>query len=490
MEHSNNQMFGSFFLGNSEFAIPAARIEQVVATPDQYLNVPQSPDYVRGTFDLRGTIITLIDLEILFGIPKSDTNSEQVAVLEFENQLLGVIFESTGEVFRGKNNEFSEFHEDTRNPFVEGVFKQNRGQRLVQAIDVKGLFTNTRVPRDKTPTHFKTQLRSSDRGPKTQYMTFSVGDTGCALPISEVQEVFAIDSIEQSVFTGDACLGLTQLRGGTLPIIDLAVLLNRRADSAKTSVKDRRVVVIQCGSDLVGFLVTAINDIVSVYQDEIVPFPAPSLVKTEMFLGSIVRDKSLDVIVFDHEALRSVEEVKETTRVHGKLALSPLKPLSSSNKKSTSSSWETFLIFSAGQSYAVRMNEIQEIIDLPEKLLQPPGLPDCFSGIVNLRGQVTVVIVDYRRSMFSDDSGEQQGKVIIFDSDGGKAGLIVDSVDSIFSVNTDEIVVLSRVNSETGDREVEESFRMTCPKVGEVSVSIVKMEELIAGSIGAELCYQ
>lgn len=116
-----------------------------------------------------------------------------------------------------------------------------------------------------------------------------------------------------------------------------------------------------------------------------------------MSRGCIVREKSADVVVFDHNAIRSVEEVRETTRVHGKLATSPLKPLSKC-KGNSHSSLETFLIMTAGIQYAVRMNEIQELIDLPDGLIQPPGLPSCFSGIVNLRGQMIVAVVDLRKS--------------------------------------------------------------------------------------------
>ena len=473
-------------MGSSEFAIPAARIEQVVAVPDCCVEVPQSPDFVRGTFDLRGTIVTLIDLEILFGIPKSNQDGvDQVAVLEYEDQCLGVIFECTGEVFRGNLNEFSEFHEDTRNPFVSGVFKRFQGKRLVQAFDIEGLFANTRVPRDKSSLDASNRFRNTDRGGKTQFMTFSVGDTCCALPISEIQEVFAIESIEQSVFTGRACLGLTELRGGTLPIIDLMVLLGCRATrQGLISRESQRVIVIQCGSDLVGFLVTSINDIMSAYQDEIVPVPAYLREQTVVFGGCIVKSMSPDVMVFDHVALRAIEEVEETTRVHGKLATSPLKPLANSNEKSNSSSRETFLIFSAGQRYAVRMNEIQEIIDLPDELLQPPGLPDCFSGIVNLRGQSIVAIVDLRQSHQSSIETQCDGKVIIFDSDGGKAGLIVDSVDSIYSVNTNEIFNLPTLETGVAD-EFQPTINMKCPTGNDISASVIQMQDILQESLNA-----
>ena len=67
------QMFGSFHLGDCEFALPSDNIKQVVELPKNWVNLPQSPDFVQGAFDLRGTLITVVDLNLLFGL--SETTS-------------------------------------------------------------------------------------------------------------------------------------------------------------------------------------------------------------------------------------------------------------------------------------------------------------------------------------------------------------------------------------------------------------------------------
>jgi purine-binding chemotaxis protein CheW len=443
-QSAKEQMYGSFYLGTCEFAIPAARIEQVVDLPSRSVAVPNSPDFVRCTFNLRGTVITVVDLEKLFGNPKTNkettlTGSESVAVLEHEGQCIGVLFETTGEVFRGVSEEFSEFDKDTRNEFVKGVFKRRDGERLVQVLDVEGLFKVANVPRDASRGRSVAETSHyHDRGAKSQYMTFVLGETICALPIETIQEVFEIESIEKTVFTGGSCLGLTKLRGGTLPIMDFEALLGSRPALQGEALKDHSIIVMQRESELFGLLVDSIAGLTTAYEEEIVPFPTQDLLRSDVFHGCIIKDGVEDVIVFDHKALLQKEEISEITKVHGKVAESPLRQLSKTNEK-TKGLKETYVTFTTDSHYAVDIKEIQEIIELPDELLQPPGLSDCFSGIVNLRGQDIVAIVDLR-NRWSESMGEEgsEGQVMIFDANGGKAGLVVDSVDSIISIQENE----------------------------------------------------
>ena len=57
--------------------------------------------------------------------------------------------------------------------------------------------------------------------------------------------------------------------------------------------------------------------------------------------------------------------------------------------------YKTVIKFTLEACYAVAIDEVREIIDFPENLIYPPGLPSYFKGVLNLRGDL-ITIVDAR----------------------------------------------------------------------------------------------
>ena len=301
---------------------------------------------------------------------------------------------------------------------------QRKGaSRLVQVLDLDGIFGLANVPRDASRQPNTNSSIERDMGTKLQYISFLLGETQCALPISDVQEVFEIETITRSAIAGRSCLGTTELRGGTVPIIDLAALLGCRP-TPREDVTGHSVVVMRRESELFGLLVESVEDIITVYQSEVVSFPTIELAKPDLFVGGIVRDGAPDVLALNHKAILADEEVCEVTRVHDKMFTSPLRVHSRRHNGHETTERETFMTFSAGTKYAVRINEIQEIIDLPKSLMRPPGLGGNFTGVHNLRGQTLVAIADMRQLCGHDDYRRIQNarKVLIFGARGDKIG--------------------------------------------------------------------
>lgn len=482
-EKTDVQMYGSFYLCDCEFAIAATKIEQVVELPPSLVSVPKSPPFVRGMFDLRGTLIPVVDLELLFGLPESGKCVNTVAVVELGGQCIGLLFERTGEFFKGDNDELSNFDATTNNALVSGIFRRNSGKRPVQLVDVEALFNLPNIPRDASRRSAVQSLKDRNRGKRAKYMSFQLGETRCAIPISEVQEVFEVEKIKSSVLGVGSCIGTAEVRGGTIPIIDLSILLGHLSRNPDGSgVKARSVIVMRLESDLFGFLVDSIDDIIAAYPDEIVPFPSIDLVKTDLFLGCIVREDSAEVLVFRSKEILAHREIRDVTRIHGKCP-SSLRLHSERKKANAGEEQETFLTFSAATRYAVRIKEIQEIIDLPVELLRPPGLSTSFSGIHNLRGQTLVTIADLREADSEKKRGKMGGepKVLIFNANGGKAGLIVDSVDSIDSIHENEKIMFPSDPHQgfNAESEMRESIPTVDPSGQQDRISVVEMQSLL-----------
>ena len=56
-----------FIVGDEEFSVPILSIQEIIK-PISWTRVPQTPTYILGVFNLRGSVIPLIDLRSRFGL--------------------------------------------------------------------------------------------------------------------------------------------------------------------------------------------------------------------------------------------------------------------------------------------------------------------------------------------------------------------------------------------------------------------------------------
>jgi purine-binding chemotaxis protein CheW len=86
------------------------------------------------------------------------------------------------------------------------------------------------------------------------------------------------------------------------------------------------------------------------------------------------------------------------------------------------------------ERYALRVHEVVEVARFDE-LTPVPGSPRAVMGVHNLRGQV-VPVIDLGSVLGMPRSDERRGIVIVEDS-GGPAGLAVDALLDVDSVDAD-----------------------------------------------------
>lgn len=94
--------------------------------------VPQAPDYVRGILNLRGQIVTVIDLCKKLGLPEAKMNHEKSRnlVVNSGSEYVGLMVERIGDVVHAQLDEVHPPPEnigDIQGKYFEGVYKtENR----------------------------------------------------------------------------------------------------------------------------------------------------------------------------------------------------------------------------------------------------------------------------------------------------------------------------------------------------------------------------
>lgn len=93
------ERFVTIRLAGQLFGLPIARVEDVFV-PDNFSYVPLAPNEIAGVLNLRGRILTAIDLSRVLGVPAvNQTNRERPAVcVTHANESYGLLTDIVGEV--------------------------------------------------------------------------------------------------------------------------------------------------------------------------------------------------------------------------------------------------------------------------------------------------------------------------------------------------------------------------------------------------------
>jgi purine-binding chemotaxis protein CheW len=91
-------LLATFFVRDALCALDAAGVQEVIRV-ESVTTVRHAPDEVAGVINLRGKIVTLLDLGIILGFGKSVvTRESRVFIIEDRNEFLGVLVDRVGEV--------------------------------------------------------------------------------------------------------------------------------------------------------------------------------------------------------------------------------------------------------------------------------------------------------------------------------------------------------------------------------------------------------
>ncbi|MDY0095900.1 MAG: chemotaxis protein CheW [Candidatus Vecturithrix sp.] len=88
----------TFFLGEELFGVDTLRVQEIL-TYQEITSVPLAPDYVRGLINLRGQIVTVIDLRCRLGFEKLEQErSSMNLIVNSDEGLMSLLVDNIGNV--------------------------------------------------------------------------------------------------------------------------------------------------------------------------------------------------------------------------------------------------------------------------------------------------------------------------------------------------------------------------------------------------------
>ncbi len=94
------RQFVCFELAGQRYIFRIERIQEIVI-PCGITRIPEVPDYVEGVSNLRGTIIPIINLRMLFGLERREVDAEtRTIVLNVGSRTMGCTVDAVARVLR------------------------------------------------------------------------------------------------------------------------------------------------------------------------------------------------------------------------------------------------------------------------------------------------------------------------------------------------------------------------------------------------------
>jgi purine-binding chemotaxis protein CheW len=127
----------AFWLGDKAYAVETAIVGEVLNV-EAFIPVPGTPAAVLGLFDLRGTPVSLVDLEAVLGLPaaqRTGPKAPTVLVLRKGNVLVtGVLIDRMELVVQAGQGTFNPRDTSDENPVVQGFLELTSRQGLLLTV--------------------------------------------------------------------------------------------------------------------------------------------------------------------------------------------------------------------------------------------------------------------------------------------------------------------------------------------------------------------
>lgn len=137
--------FVTFIIADQLFGIPVLKVQDVLSAHN-ITRIPLAPPEIAGSLNLRGRIVTAMDVRLRLGLPPREKRGAMSIVAEHEGELYSLMVDSVGEVLALKGSDW-ERNPPTLDPkfreYSLGIYRLDN--KLLVVLDVNRLLDYDRV---------------------------------------------------------------------------------------------------------------------------------------------------------------------------------------------------------------------------------------------------------------------------------------------------------------------------------------------------------
>lgn len=124
-----------FKLNKEQFAVETEKVQSINDSME-ITRVPKAPEYIKGLVNLRGNVISLMDINLLLDVPKDELKQDNIIILDMDGEMVGIAVDQVEEVLDIEENIIENMDESDKE-YIQGVI--NFKDRIVTLIDINKL---------------------------------------------------------------------------------------------------------------------------------------------------------------------------------------------------------------------------------------------------------------------------------------------------------------------------------------------------------------
>ena len=404
------------------YGISTEDINQISRVPS-LMQLPLRPKGTRGLCGVGGNIVTMVDLNLLLGMPEVELDASKSRLVSLNGELSSNAL-LVSEIYNTVDIEESniEYLNNSDDPVI-AIYKYR--DSLVQVISLETLISNiSKVEiESKEVSNGRVKLVIEKEEKTTKFLIFAMGSEKFAINIDFLREIILSDlNYTDIVGSSDDLLGLITLREELIAVIDLRTYYGFKNDRNEKN----RILIASYDDKTIGLLVDDIIDIKS-FIDKDIDYMKDSF-DSEKIAG-VIHDENSLISFFDEEVLKVIFS-KNHSYIDSKSEVE--------KKEDNSLIVQEVIIFKlGGKEYAFNIEVVAEIIDIVQST-EVAFTDNKIDGIINIRGQI-VTIISLFEKLNVDAKVNEDSKIIVCDINDSKIGFIVDSISDIMDIKSDEI---------------------------------------------------
>ncbi|MFK4752691.1 chemotaxis protein CheW [Oceanobacter antarcticus] len=137
------QQYLTFIMAGEEYGVDILAVQEIRGWEESTV-IPNSPGYIKGVINLRGTIVPIMDLRVRFGLPTVEYSPVTVVIiLKVDNpseRVMGIVVDAVSDVYtiaQCDTRKAPELSEDGNSVFLQGLVNVN--DKMVILLDVESL---------------------------------------------------------------------------------------------------------------------------------------------------------------------------------------------------------------------------------------------------------------------------------------------------------------------------------------------------------------
>lgn len=139
---ADTDQFLTFILAGEEYGVDILRVQEIKGW-DKVTPIPNTPDYIRGVINMRGTIVPIIDLRDRFGMEAMEYGPTTVVIVlkvlgEQDDRIMGIVVDAVSEVYNVSEDDLKpapDFGDSVRVEFVRGLATVDEKMVIILDID-------------------------------------------------------------------------------------------------------------------------------------------------------------------------------------------------------------------------------------------------------------------------------------------------------------------------------------------------------------------